>query len=190
VLVAASALLGTASVANAQSSPPPDSDFQKVTLNPHPGEPMGLAVLPGNKVLYTARPGQVRVNDPKTGLNTLAADLHPYQHDEEGVQSIAIDPNFAKNQWVYLYYSPVLNTPVDDPVTPVNEGDAPEFGTPADFAPYDGHIQLSRFKWNDRTNKIDLGTDHAGERQSRYLLPRRRSYRLRQPGQPVPVDGR
>jgi len=157
VLVTAVALLGATDVAAAQSGPPPDSSFQKVTLNPHPGEPMGLTVLPGGQVLYTSRPGQVRLNDPVTGLNTLAADLHPYQHDEEGVQSIAIDPNFQMNKWVYLYYSPVLNTPVDDPLTPVNEGDAPAFGTAADFAPYNGYIQLSRFKFRD--NKIDLGTE-------------------------------
>ena len=158
-LVAAGALLGIPGVANAQSSPPPDSSFQKVTLNPHPGEPMGLAVLPGGKVLYTARTGQVRLNDPVTGLNTIAAEMRPliYQHDEEGVQSIAIDPNFQMNKWVYVYYSPKLNTPVDDPVTPVNEGDAPGFGTPADFAPYNGYIQLSRFKFRD--NKVDLATE-------------------------------
>ena len=34
-----------------------------------------------------------------------------YQHDEEGLQSIAIDPNFEDNHWVYVYYSPPLNTP-------------------------------------------------------------------------------
>jgi cytochrome c len=139
------------------SGPPPDSSFQKVTLNPHPGEPMGLAVLPDGKVLYTARTGQVRLNDPATGLNTIVADFHPYQHDEEGVQSIAVDPSFQTDRWVYVYYSPVLNTPVDDPVTPVNEGDAPEFGTAAELAPYNGYIQLSRFKFRD--NRIDLGTE-------------------------------
>ena len=49
-----------------------------------------------------------------------------YQHDEEGLQDIALDPNFKPEQRIYLYYSPPLNTPVDDPATPaVNEGDAP-----------------------------------------------------------------
>ena len=95
---------------------------------------------------------------PATGLKTLAAKLNVYQHDEEGLQSIALDPNFASNRWVYLYYSPPLNTPVDDPATPtVNEGDAPFFGTPADFAPFKGYIQLSRFKWAGST--IDLASE-------------------------------
>ena len=33
-----------------------------------------------------------------------------YQHDEEGVQGIALDPNFSNNRWVYVYYSPRQNT--------------------------------------------------------------------------------
>ena len=87
---------------------------------------MSLAVLPDLRVLHTARTGQVRIHDPRTGLNTLAAEVPIYQHDEEGLQGIAIDPNFSRNHWVYLYYSPPLDTPVDDPSTPeVNEGDAP-----------------------------------------------------------------
>ena len=127
-----------------------DDDFQKVTLNDRPGEPMGLAVLPSGRVLTTSRNGDVRLHDPRTGLNTFAARLPVYEHDEEGLQSIAIDPDFRRNRWVYLYYSPVLRTPLDDPATPgLNEGDAPGTGTSADFAPFRGVLRLSRFKYRD-----------------------------------------
>ncbi|MEV4565402.1 PQQ-dependent sugar dehydrogenase [Nonomuraea sp. NPDC049419] len=144
------------------AAPPPDSQFQKVTLNDHPGEPMDLAVLPDNRVLHTTRRGEVWLHDPKTGLNTLAAELDVYQHDEEGLQSVALSPGFGKgskkDDWVYLYYSPPLDTPVDDPATPgVNEGDAPITGTPADFAPFKGLIRLSRFRFTGAT--IDLRTE-------------------------------
>ena len=92
------------------------------------------------------------------GLKTLAAKLDVYTHDEEGLQSIALDPNFEENGWIYLYYSPPLNTPVDDPATPtINEGDAPEFGTPAQFAAFKGYIQLSRFQWTG--DSIDLDSE-------------------------------
>jgi cytochrome c len=138
--------------------PPADSNFQKVTLNDFPGEPMSLAVLPDNRVLHTARTGEVRIHDPRSGLNILAADVPVYEHDEEGLQGIAIDPDFARNKWVYLYYSPPLNTPADDPATPdVNEGDAPFEGTPADFAPFKGYLQLSRFKLEGNT--LNLRTE-------------------------------
>jgi glucose/arabinose dehydrogenase/PKD repeat protein len=140
------ALLAMPSVAAAQSAPPPDSEFEKVTLNDLPGEPMDLAVLPDGRVLHTTRPGELWLHNPQTGRNTLAATFNVYRHDEEGLQSVALDPNFSANGWVYVYYSPPLDTPVDDPVTPVNEGDAPFFGTPEDFAPYRGLIRLSRFR--------------------------------------------
>ena len=119
---------------------------------------MSLAVLPDLRVLHTARTGQVRIHDPRTGLNTLAAEVPIYQHDEEGLQGIAIDPDFSRNHWVYLYYSPPLDTPVDDPSTPeVNEGDAPFEGTEADFAPFRGVLRLSRFKLVG--DELDLGTE-------------------------------
>ncbi|MGV9385176.1 PQQ-dependent sugar dehydrogenase [Nonomuraea sp. NPDC003707] len=153
---------GSAESAASAPAPPPDSDFQKVTLNDNPGEPMDLAVLPDSRVLHTTRRGDVWLNDPKTGLNTLAARLDVYRHDEEGLQSIALGPGFGtgskKDDWVYLYYSPPLDTPIDDPATPdVNEGDAPVTGKPADFAPFKGLIRLSRFRFTGST--IDLRTE-------------------------------
>ena len=92
-----------------------------------------------------------------TGLNTVAAVFDVYRHDEEGLQSIALDPNFKQNRWVYVYYSPPQNTPVDDPVTPVNEGDAPFFGTEADWERFEGVIRLSRFRWTG--TRINLGSE-------------------------------
>ncbi|MFE9204635.1 PQQ-dependent sugar dehydrogenase [Micromonospora sp. NPDC007230] len=156
-------LVATPTVAMAQpatADAPPESSFQKVTLNDHPGEPMDLAVLPDSRVLHVTRPGEVWLHDPATGRNTLAATLDVYRHDEEGLQNVAIDPNFGKagNNWVYLYYSPPMNTPVDDPSTPnVNEGDAPAWGTPADFEPFKGAIRLSRFRLVK--DKLDLSTE-------------------------------
>jgi glucose/arabinose dehydrogenase/PKD repeat protein len=150
-------LLVLPSMAAAQEPPPADR-FQKVVLDDTPGEPMNLAVLPDLRVLHTTRPGELRIYNPRTGLNTVAATFDVYKHDEEGLQSVAIDPNFEDNHWVYAYYSPPLNTPVDDPSTPVtNEGDAPFTGTPADFAPFKGAIRLSRFKLV--RNKLDMSTE-------------------------------
>lgn len=137
---------------------PPDSAFQKVTLNDYPGEPVDLAVLPNSDVLHTTRQGEVWLNDAESGLNTLAATVDVYEHDEEGLQSIAVDPNFGKkgNNWVYMYYSPPLDTPVDDPATPgINEGDAPTTGTAEDFEPFKGYLQLSRFQFDGSTINMD-----------------------------------
>ncbi|MFB9359967.1 PQQ-dependent sugar dehydrogenase, partial [Actinoplanes nipponensis] len=158
-----------AATAAAPAEPPADAHFQKVTLDDFPGEPIALAVLPDRRVLHTARTGEVRINDPRSGRNVLAAKIPVYQHDEEGVQGVAIDPDFARNKWVYIYYSPPLNTPADDPATPaVNEGDAPETGTAADFARFKGVMRLSRFKLTGNTlalateqKILEVGTDRG-----------------------------
>jgi len=156
----ASGQTGQAGQGAAPAAAPPDSSFQKVTLNDRPGEPMDLAVLPDNSILHTTREGTIWLNDSTTGVNSVAATIDVYRHDEEGLQSIALAPGFdgKKNNWVYLYYSPPQNTPVDDPTTPgVNEGDAPFTGTPEDFTPFKGVIRLSRFRFVG--DHLDLSTE-------------------------------
>ncbi|MGY1496286.1 PQQ-dependent sugar dehydrogenase [Streptomyces sp. QTS52] len=116
-------------------------DFQQVTLakgEPEVGEPMSLAVLPDRSVLHTSRDGELRITDA-AGNTRLAGKLDVYSHDEEGLQGIGVDPRFSTNRFIYLYYAPPLNTPA---------GDAPETGTAADFAPFDGVNRLSRFVLN------------------------------------------
>ena len=140
-------------------TPPPADRFQKVVLDDTPGEPMNLAVLPDLRVLHTTRAGELRIYNPRTGLNTLAAKFDVYKHDEEGLQSAAVDPNFEDNHWVYAYYSPPLNTPVDDPSTPVtNEGDAPVHRhTGATSRRSRASCRLSRFKLV--RSKLDMSSE-------------------------------
>jgi cytochrome c len=136
--------------------PSNDSRFQKVTLNGAPGEPIGLAVLPDGRVLHTTRDGRLFLHDPATGFNRVIASIPVYEHDEEGLQGIAIDPKFAENGWLYVYYSPPLATPTDDAATPdANEGDAPIEGSDADFAPFRGVVRLSRFRLTGETLALD-----------------------------------
>ncbi|MBB5922972.1 glucose/arabinose dehydrogenase [Actinoalloteichus hoggarensis] len=121
---------------------PVDEDFDQITLakgDGVTGEPMGLAVLPDRRVLHTSRHGEIFLTTPEA-TTTLAGRLPVYNHDEDGLQGVAIDPDFEENQWVYLYYAPVLDTPA---------GDAPTTGTAEDFAAFEGHNQLSRFKLLD-----------------------------------------
>ncbi|MFI0732011.1 PQQ-dependent sugar dehydrogenase [Streptomyces sp. NPDC021225] len=128
-------------------------DFQQVTLakgEAEVGEPMSLAVLPDRSVLHTSRDGELRLTDA-AGNTKLAGKLDVYSHDEEGLQGIGVDPGFADNRFIYLYYAPPMNTPA---------GDAPETGTAADFAPFDGVNRLSRF-----VLKTDGTLDTASEKK-------------------------
>ncbi|MFL6053417.1 MAG: PQQ-dependent sugar dehydrogenase [Actinoallomurus sp.] len=125
------------------------ADFQQVTLAKGPdamGEPMAMAVLPDGSVLHDSRDGTVYYT--QDGVTSVVARLDVYTHDEDGLQGIAVDPDFAKNHWVYMYYAPKLDTPTSD---------APENGTEADFKPYYGYNQLSRFQFTG--GKIDLNSE-------------------------------
>ncbi|WBB62076.1 PQQ-dependent sugar dehydrogenase [Streptomyces sp. WMMC500] len=132
---------------------PAAAEFQQVTLakgEPEMGEPMTMAVLPDRSVLHTSRDGTVRLTDA-AGTTKVAGKLAVYNHDEEGLQGVGVDPGFAQNRFVYLYYAPPLSTP---------GGGAPETGTPADFAPFDGVNRLSRFVLNE-DGTLDTGSEKA-----------------------------
>ncbi|MGI5215555.1 ThuA domain-containing protein [Plantactinospora sp. CA-290183] len=138
------------------------ANYEKVTLNDEPGEPMSLAVLPDGRVLHNTRGGEIRLYDPETSASPVIATVPVYNHDEDGLQTVAIDPDFATNRWVYIYYSPRLNTPVDDPATPgVNEGDAPATSNdPSVWEKFKGYNQLSRVKFvNGATPSLDMSTE-------------------------------
>ncbi|MFD3373318.1 MULTISPECIES: PQQ-dependent sugar dehydrogenase [unclassified Streptomyces] len=126
-------------------------EYQQVTLAKgvaETGEPMTLAVLPDRSVLHTSRDGTIRLTNA-AGTTAVAGKLDVYSHDEEGLQGVAVDPGFASNRSIYLYYAPKLSTPA---------GDAPADGTASDFAPFDGVNRLSRFVLKT-DGTLDLGSE-------------------------------
>ncbi|THA79440.1 DUF1080 domain-containing protein [Streptomyces sp. A0642] len=146
-----SAASGTAAAHEEPAPAPAAEDFQQVTLAKgaaETGEPMSLAVLPDRSVLHTSRSGELRITD-SAGNTKVSGVIPVYSHDEEGLQGIGVDPKFSENRAIYLYYAPPLNTPA---------GDAPETGTAADFAPFDGVNRLSRFVLNE-DGTLDLGSE-------------------------------
>ncbi|MFI1190350.1 ThuA domain-containing protein [Streptomyces californicus] len=158
-LLAATALtLGSAPGAAAHPGHPGQDepvaeDFQQVTLAKgaaETGEPMSLAVLPDRSVLHTSRSGELRITD-SAGNTRISGTIPVYTHDEEGLQGVGVDPDFAENRAIYLFYAPPLDTPA---------GDAPETGTAADFAKFDGVNRLSRFVLNE-----DGTLDNASEKK-------------------------
>src|SRR4051794_21668448 len=84
---------------------PPDSMFQKVRLHTETGNPMAMDVAPDGRVFFIDRLGDIKIVQPNGATNT-AAHLNVFTANESGGLNIVLDPGFATNQWVYVYYSP------------------------------------------------------------------------------------
>ncbi|GJM32013.1 MAG: hypothetical protein DHS20C18_10140 [Saprospiraceae bacterium] len=93
----------------------PDEDrFVKVTLVDSVWvEPIEMAILPNLDILVIQRRGEVMYYQQETKELVQAAKLdvffkaeNPKTRSEQGLVGITIDPNFANNNFVYLFYSP------------------------------------------------------------------------------------
>ncbi|WP_033443064.1 PQQ-dependent sugar dehydrogenase [Saccharothrix sp. NRRL B-16314] len=151
-------VIGSSSPAAAHAVNP--ADFQQVELARgvgEVGEPMTLAVLPDRSVLHTARNGTVR-RTTAAGATSVIGSVPVYTHDEEGMQGIGVDPGFATNRYIYLFYAPPLSTP---------GGDAPATGS--DFSAWKGVNRLARFTLNadftlnmaSQVTVLEVGTDRG-----------------------------
>ena len=97
------------------SGPQIDGAFRKVILDGDretEGEwrdtvidPMELAVAPDGRVLWAERAGVVKVWKPDTKSTVVAGKIKVFDGLEDGLLGITIDPNFARNGWVYLNHS-------------------------------------------------------------------------------------
>ncbi|MFC0111470.1 ThuA domain-containing protein [Kibdelosporangium aridum] len=80
--------------------------FEKVTLDDNTSNPMMLDIAPDGRVFYIDRLGDVKAIRPTGGVVT-SAHLNVFTANESGLLGVALDPAFATNNWIYLYYSPV-----------------------------------------------------------------------------------
>ncbi|RIV24098.1 PKD domain-containing protein [Fibrisoma montanum] len=117
---------------------PEENRFVKTVLVNDLNEPMELAIAdegsgkPG-RVFFTERSGNLSVYDPGTNQSRVMHKFNVTTKQGFGVQGVTVDPQFATNHFLYLYYSPMTDK------NPVN-------------------YHLSRFVVND-DNTIDLGSE-------------------------------
>jgi glucose/arabinose dehydrogenase len=70
--------------------------------------PWSLSFASDGRLFVTERPGRVRIVNVATGASELALTLAGvYAQGEAGLLGLALDPSFAQNHFVYLYYSAV-----------------------------------------------------------------------------------
>ena len=70
-------------------------------------------------------PGNLKVIDPETGTTSVVDTVDVYtgiatgNAQEDGLIGLALDPNFASNRWLYLFYAPAdAARPCAPPDTP------------------------------------------------------------------------
>ena len=86
-------------------------------------KPTALAATPDGRLLITSQEGRLYVL--KNGQLTLARTLQGICADaERGLLGVAVDPQFAQNRYVYLFYTARLSAadscPKNSPRSPVN----------------------------------------------------------------------
>ncbi|GAB4466754.1 MAG: hypothetical protein OHK0057_05570 [Thermoflexibacter sp.] len=85
---------------------PDESRFSKIVLADSLSEPMELAVMRSGKVIFLERKGKVKLYDPQTDKVKTIAEFNVFSRFNDGMLGIALDPQFDRNGWVYIYYSP------------------------------------------------------------------------------------
>ena len=138
-----------------------------VTAQPNINEPIGFDTLPDGRVIQTDRRGGVRLHDPAIEHHHRHRELDVYTHSEDGLYGPAIDPDFATNRWVYLYYAPLTQDAPYPTTTPA--GAAPTVAAdPSTWDAWKGYFQLSRFKFVEAAGRHHpRSTCPASRRSSR-----------------------
>ena len=112
-----SLMLLAASTVIAQICPdPPTTGYARQTLIAAgvAKQPVEMAVAKDGRVFVAERAGIIRVYTPSNSQNAVAATLSVYlyvttgsQNDVGGILGLAVSPNFATDNWLYVYYAPL-----------------------------------------------------------------------------------
>jgi cytochrome c len=99
------------------SGPQVDGSFRKVILDADKDidgdgkvddsikDPMELSVAKDGRVFFIERAGLIKMWDPQTKSTSLAGKMEVFTGLEDGLLGMTLDPNFTRNNWIYLYYS-------------------------------------------------------------------------------------
>src|SRR5688500_15321967 len=69
-------------------------------------QPMELEIAPDGRIFFNEYGGRLKFLRPGTAEIVEAGRIEVFTGQENGFLGFALDPNFAKNGWVYCLYSP------------------------------------------------------------------------------------
>lgn len=79
------------------------SEFELDILAENLDTPWAIDFLPDGRMIFTERPGRVNVLD--NGSIAVVGNIKVSEISESGLLGIAVDPEFDRNNFVYLYYT-------------------------------------------------------------------------------------
>ncbi|WP_229311238.1 ThuA domain-containing protein [Larkinella soli] len=85
---------------------PEENRFVKTVLVNDLNAPMELAVAPDGRVFFTELNGTLSLWNPATRQHSILHKFPVASKGGTGLIGITLDPNFATNRYMYLYYSP------------------------------------------------------------------------------------
>ena len=86
-------------------SVPDSSRYTREVLAEGLDEPMQMAIFPNKDVLFVGRKGSIQRFKNETGETKTIANLNVFSGIEDGLLGVALDPNYATNNWIYFYYA-------------------------------------------------------------------------------------
>ncbi len=102
------------SKARTQNAPEDDRFTKNILAGGVFDEPTEIAILPNLDILVSQRKGELTYYNQQTKKATQVAKLNVYHKSgvrdvnaEEGFMGITADPDYAKNNFIYVYYAPI-----------------------------------------------------------------------------------
>lgn len=86
------------------------ANFGKVSLDQNTVDPMAMDIAADGRVFYAQRGGALKVFKPSSQQTVTSGQLDVYTGGEDGLVGLVLDPGFATNNWIYLYWSPRTST--------------------------------------------------------------------------------
>jgi len=80
--------------------------LEKTTVASGLTQPMEMAIAPDGTIFLIELAGQIKAIDPSTNIVKPVGQIAVTTAQENGLIGIALDPQFSKNRWMYLQYSP------------------------------------------------------------------------------------
>jgi cytochrome c len=87
---------------------PEANRFVTEVLDTYMYEPMEMVIFKDGRVLYLERRGNVKLYNPveKKSKTIASFDVSITGNYEDGMLGVALDPDYEKNHWIYINYSP------------------------------------------------------------------------------------